>query len=418
MTKSNYIISVKIKIMAISKIYLRNKKGKDGKYPVVIRITKDRKSKIITLLRVNLSDWDEKNNKLKRKFKNENLLLEIKKGKVDNAILNFKKKETEYTIEDIVREIKESRISKADRTNKTNLIVFIDETEKHMIELEKFSSAKTYRGTKNSLIKFKGNNIDFKDVTVDFLEKYEVFLRKNGNSDGGVAFKMRELRSIYNKAINKKLISKDIYPFNRYKISKLKTKNIKLALTKEELKKLKNVDLSLHPHLADAYRYFFFSFYARGINFKDMMELKWENIKNNEIQYTRSKTKKNLRFQLISEALEIIDYYRAQKRETDYVFPILLNNEMTAQQKFNRREKVLRKYNKSLKEIGKIAGLDKPLHSYVARHSFATFMKMEGVSVEKISEMLGHSNVLVTTSYLKDFDDEKLFDANKLLLDI
>ena len=57
--------------------------------------------------------------------------------------------------------------------------------------------------------------------------------------------------------------------------------------------------------------------------------------------------------------------------------------------------------NKDLKEIASLAGIKIPLTTYVARHSFATILKDKGTSVEKISELMGHSNVNVTMTYLK-----------------
>ena len=52
-----------------------------------------------------------------------------------------------------------------------------------------------------------GKRVLFKDVTPTFLEKYEVFLRENGNKNGGIAFKMREFRAIFNKARKRKIRS-------------------------------------------------------------------------------------------------------------------------------------------------------------------------------------------------------------------
>ena len=62
--------------------------------------------------------------------------------------------------------------------------------------------------------------------------------------------------------------------------------------------------------------------------------------------------------------------------------------------------------NKYLKEIVVQLGIDKPVTTYYARHSFATRLKMLGKSTEVISESLGHSNIKTTTSYLDSFDDD------------
>lgn len=82
----------------------------------------------------------------------------------------------------------------------------------------------------------------------------------------------------------------------------------------------------------------------------------------------------------------------------------------------NRKSKKLKRFNNDLKKIAEIVGIDKPLTSYVARHSFATNLKELGVSTDVISQSMGHQNVSITTAYLKDFDNEVIDDANERLL--
>ncbi len=76
------------------------------------------------------------------------------------------------------------------------------------------------------------------------------------------------------------------------------------------------------------------------------------------------------------------------------------------------------RFNCKLKEISKIAKIETHITSYVARHSFATIMKNKGVSTDIISELMGHSNVQVTMTYLKEFDNTTLDNAVKKLDDI
>jgi site-specific recombinase XerD len=73
-------------------------------------------------------------------------------------------------------------------------------------------------------------------------------------------------------------------------------------------------------------------------------------------------------------------------------------------------------YNKELKEIAKICGIDKQLSSYVARHSYANCLKQKGVATDVISESMGHQNLAVTQAYLKELDSSVLDEASELLL--
>lgn len=89
---------------------------------------------------------------------------------------------------------------------------------------------------------------------------------------------------------------------------------------------------------------------------------------------------------------------------------------MTATQIQNRKHKKLKKFNNDLKKIAEIVGIDKPLSSYVARHSFATNLKQIGVSTDRISQSMGHKNIAITTAYLKDFEDDVIDRENEKLL--
>ncbi len=120
---------------------------------------------------------------------------------------------------------------------------------------------------------------------------------------------------------------------------------------------------------------------------------------------------------MLEPVKQIIAYYKTQKRPTDYVFPILLKKNLTPMQIENRKHKTLSKFNKQLKEIAKIQGVEKNVTSYVIRHSFATNLKFAGISTDLIGESMGHHDVSVTKAYLKEFDDDVIDDAMSKLLE-
>lgn len=92
-----------------------------------------------------------------------------------------------------------------------------------------------------------------------------------------------------------------------------------------------------------------------------------------------------------------------------------MHTDLTPKQVAYRKQKVLQRYNSKLKEVAALAGVNRKLTSYVARHSFATILKNLGTSIDKISEMMGHSNVDITKSYLKDFGDAVLDSESEKL---
>ncbi len=394
---------------------LEGKPLSNGKYMVYLRVLKNRKRKKISLgLQCEKEHFvNEQFTKRHPNYQVENNVLLKMKSRALDIIRDFQSNQTDFTLDEF-----EDKFRGNKQSANVKIVGFFDEIIDELTRAGKISNAKAYRDTKNSLVKFKGNRLRFKDITPTFLEKYEVFLREHGNTGGGVAFKMRELRALFNKAVRRKIIPQTLYPFSDYKISKLKSEATKTALSVEEFKLIKNVDLSEYPQLVEAHNYFMFSVYARGMNFKDMMHLKWSDIKNGRIYYVRSKTKGKLNLEIIPPLQKILDYYKAQNRDTDYVFPILLSDDLTPTQIFNRRHKVISRYNKKLKEIAKIAGLDKKPTSYVARHSFATILKMTGTPIEKISEMMGHGDVSTTIAYLKEFSNEDLDEENRKFIDL
>ena len=102
---------------------------------------------------------------------------------------------------------------------------------------------------------------------------------------------------------------------------------------------------------------------------------------------------------------KILDYYEIHNPETSFIFPFMGRENLTEKQMLNRKKKMLKQVNRELKEIGEALGIQSRLSSYVTRHSFATNLKFAGVSTDIISESLGHSNVKITETYLKSFEN-------------
>jgi integrase/recombinase XerD len=401
--------------MATIKILLRNKPNSDNLYPIVLRITKDRKPKLISLgMNCNIKDWDESNQLFKKccsNYTQRNRVLLKMKSKALEIINEFILNEDDFTLAQFEMKFRGRDLSKV------TVLEFWDEKIEDLIKAGRVGNARAYKDTKTSFFKFQKNTkMMFKEITSGVLDKYETYMRSNGSTDGGIAVRMRELRALINDAIKKEVVQEKYYPFKVYKISKLKGKGIKKALLREEIRLIETFDTDMYPHLVDAKNYFLFSYYTRGMNFYDMMKLTWDNIQGDRIYYIRSKTKGRFTIQTLEPVKEILKYYKNQCRLTSFVFPILLREGLTPSQIENRKAKTLKKFNRQLKEIAKIQGLEKTISSYTARHSFATNLKHFGISTDVIGEAMGHSNVEITKAYLKEFGDDVLDDAMKNLL--
>ncbi|MEH6764112.1 MAG: site-specific integrase [Aequorivita antarctica] len=395
-------------------ILIRSKKLANGEHPIVLRITKEKKSKIISLgLSCLKSHW--KSGEISKKnpaASVKNRIILKQKQKALKIIDDFNLDEVDFTLnqfEEMFRGKKSSKVTVAE---------FWKEKISDLNEAGRTGNARAYKDVYSSFFKFQKNkNLVFREITPALLDKYETYLRSKRNTDGGIGLKMREIRALFNDAIKKGIVDEKYYPFKVYKISKLKGKGIKKAITRAEMKLMEAVDTDEYPHLVDTKNYMIFSYYMGGMNFIDLMKLKWDNIHQERILYIRSKTKGRFSVKMVEPVKKVISYYKSQNRITPYVFPILLKENLSPIQVENRKHKTLRKFNKQLKEIAKIQGVKQNVTSYVIRHSYATNLKFAGISSDLIGQSMGHSDVSVTNSYLKDFEDTVIDDAMSKLLE-
>nr|WP_321485533.1 site-specific integrase [uncultured Draconibacterium sp.] len=395
---------------------LRSKKLSYGKYPIYLRISKDRKSIFFrTPYTAEAKEWDSKKGIFKQNatnYLNKNRVLFKLIDQATNVVTELQQKKSSYTLTDVERAIRvESNPAYQ------NVYKFWDELIDEMIKAGRTGNAQVNRDTYNSVKKYnKKKVLNFNDITPTFLDKYEVYLRSRNGTDGGISVRMRTLRALFNFAIKRGLIKPDNYPFKSYRISKLKGKGAKRALTYDDVVKIVNKDLGEHPELVDARNYFVFSFYTRGMNYADMMKLEWKDVIDGQIYYTRSKTKANFRIKILPPVQKILNYYKEHQNGSKYVFPILLKDDMSPTQIENRKKKTLTRYNQKLKEIAKLCKFEKNVSSYVARHSYANSLKQKGVSTDIISESMGHQNLAITQAYLKELDNSLVDEAMEVLL--
>lgn len=402
--------------MAAIKLVLQKSKRADGTYPVCLRVTKDRKSKYFkTIFNVNVNEWEPHAQSFNRNHKNHvqdnRLLLKIK----ERALQIYT--ELQLVDESFSLSEFENAFRVTSNPHNKNFFYLWDELITELKEAGRIGDARIHNEAYLALEKYnKSTRLEFKDITVKYLKKFEGHLRSLGNNDGGISMRMRSIRTAFNAAISRDIITVVIYPFKKYKISKLKSKPIKRALDFEEVMKIIKMDISKYPHLINSHKYFVFSFYTRGMNFADQMSLEWSQITGDKIFYVRSKTKGSFNITILPPVRDILNYFQENSNVTKYVFPLLLRDNMTPIQIENRKKKTLSKYNKDLKEIASICNIEKTLTSYVARHSFANSLKQMGVATDIISEALGHQNMAITQAYLKELDSSVLDEASALLL--
>jgi integrase/recombinase XerD len=294
-------------------------------------------------------------------------------------------------------------------------------------------TADTYLYAVKSLKKFANSErLPFSKVTPEFLRRYEHWMltqgkeiRKKGkdgtvkivripNSKTTISMYLRAVRATFNKAE-----IKDGYPFGKRKYEMPTAQKVKKALTLEEIGMIYKYD-ALPGSTRDRIRdYFILSYLCNGMNMKDLALLKYKDIDSEAIRFVRAKTAgKVSRAVVVPLTIEIgklLDKHGQRPALPDtYVLPILAPG-MNAQQQRTAIDNIVRLMNKELKKIAANIGISVKVGTYTARHSFATVLKRSGVSMELISESLGHTNLKTTEGYLADFEIAKKREAADLL---
>jgi integrase len=217
-----------------------------------------------------------------------------------------------------------------------------------------------------------------------------------GIKNNSIVKYFKNLKTICNHAIRFELIQKN--PINKYS-GKIKTVEA-VFLTSEELESIESHEFKIErlERVKDIFLFCCYSGYAPV----DVMKLSRANlIKDNNgqlwIKTNRQKTGTRANVPLLPQALKIASKYLLTQ---DFLLPKISNQKMNAY----------------LKEIADIVGLEKKLTWYVARHTFATTVTLgNGIKIENVSAMLGHTTIRQTQHYAKVLDTSVMQDMQKLI---
>ena len=291
-----------------------------------------------------------------------------------------------------------------------SVIGFMQEQIQFLSECNHLGTAKNYRSALECLRDYLQNrNLTFRQMTTQFAEQYSEHLLRKGLVRNSLSFHMRILRALYNKAVRKEL-TKQENPFRNVYTGVDRTR--KRAIGKRVISQIIALDLSHSIPLSFTRDLFLFSFYTRGMAFVDIAFLKKENISDGFIRYVRRKTKQQLCIRIEPCIQKIIDRYA--DRSCIYVFPILKSlNEAEA---YSQYRTGMAYYNRLLKRISQMLGLQQGLTFYVARHSWATMARDNNVPVSVISASMGHSSERTTQIYLTSLENSLIDNANRGIL--
>lgn len=349
------------------KVMVDNRRQKDKKrFPLKLRIThKGERKYYSTGYDSTIEEWEVINTANAkgnmRKIKNAITTIENDVEKCISQIIPFSFRQFEKLFFN----------EKTEQNNLKTMFINYMETLKNNGQV---GTALSYETAFKALTRFFPD-FNFKDVSVEFLQKFERSLLAKGRSITTVGFYLRALRTILNLAKENGIIKPEDYPFGKRKYILPTGKNIKKALSIDQIKQVFDFETTPGTSMDKAKNFWIFSYLCNGINIMDIAHLQWENIQRNTISFEREKTKRTnrgnpqkiiaLRDDHINNIIEKWGNNKSERSAKDLVFNII--------EKHDDGEVVRRKVqqfvqttNKWMKQAGVELGFEFKLTTYVA----------------------------------------------------
>lgn len=286
------------------------------------------------------------------------------------------------------------------------------------------STSKLYEYSLDSLLEYHGKDkLTFQTITTNWLKGYERHMvEENGKSKTTLSMYVRTLQAVFNNAIEDGVIVKDEYPFGKRKYSVPKPKGIKKALTADQLKKLYEAipENDLQQKAKD---FWFFSYSCNGMNFKDIAYLRYKNLSDDTLKFSRAKTATTDADQapvvvyLTDFSKGVIEKYGQPDKSPNKLIFSIVDLMDSPDEQYRKLKLFVRFVNQHFLKFAKSAGIDEKISTYWARHSFATTAIRSGASMEYVSEALSHSSMDTTRGYFAGFEDEKKKEIARKLME-
>ena len=393
-------------------VILYHRPGKDGKHQLAIRITKDRKSSYVLLGQyIEKDQWDKKTRKVRKSNPNSarlNAFLVKRLAEVNKTLLTDEIEDKDTTVQEIHKVVVKKRSKNS----------FFAEAQKYFNNLREEGKYNRYTSEKPRIERFeiflKGKDVKFQEITVSLLEQFKAHLKgKYKASERTAVNYMITIRTIFNRAIKSGIVDQKHYPFGKDKMPVRFPDTEKMGLSKDELTKLEEVDLSDFPKMHHARNVWLFSFYFAGIRVSDVLRLRWSDFQEGRLHYTMGKNSKTGSLKTPEQAQLILAQYESLKRHTDdVIFPELkvvddFSDTYLVQRKTSYAVKTLNKY---LKRLGEKLSFEKKLTMHIARHTFGN-LSGDRIPIQMLQKLYRHSDITTTIGYQKAFIYKDADDA-------
>nr|WP_315141915.1 site-specific integrase [uncultured Flavobacterium sp.] len=382
-----------------------NKTNQKGLCPLNCRITLNKERKQFTTgLFVNPNNWENKLQKVNSRdsnYKFINTQIEQIQIKINNIALVFQLQDKNCTLDNIYNRYIGVEIKKKEYV--------LSYYKQYLSKIQKLVGLEIKDNTYNKFVyvgnhleaflkwKYKKADYPLEELSLQFLDDFDYYLKTEKKQEQITINKtIQRLRTPIKQAISEGYLDRD--PFILHK-SKTVRKTV-IFLTTEELKTLEEAVLQ-QKRLSTIQDLFIFCCYT-GLAYNEMTNLEKQNIQIgfddiNWIQMKREKTQRQISIPILPKAQEIIEKYST---DSNRIFPPISNQ----------------KFNSYLKEISAITGIEKRLTHHIARKTFAsTVLLYNDVPMEIVSELLGHSNMVITQESYGKIVQKKVSDEMKKL---
>lgn len=408
--------------MQIKSILDKRRQTKSGKYPVKIRISEKKKQEYISIgILSAIDEFDANsgflilNKKNQREISQKNSLITYLLAQINDIIIDLRKNGKPVTADNIIKIFNEIN------TPRENLLNTFNSYFKKFIEQKKGRTKDIYLTTLRKIKKYFPGDIFFEDINKTWIKEFikkmnnEEIRRKNSIQNGlsinAQGIHLRNIRAVFNEAIDDGVVGLEFYPFRKLKIEKEETRHRNISV--EELRMLFNFSGTDSENYSRDIA--ILTFLLIGINASDLFNL--SEISGGYASYRRSKTGRLYSIKIEPEAAELLDRFRGTKSQL--IFKEQFINTANFLKKVNG-ETIYRNGKKSilkrgLNTIGEAIGVD-GLTTYVLRHTWATIAGKLDIPKETIAQALGHGKKSVTDIYI-EFDRSKIDDANRRVID-
>lgn len=395
--------------MITTKFYLDTRKeSNNGEYPILIRITNNRKVIMFTTgVKAKENHWN-----------GSALTSQDSNSRAKNARLRHIMDEVEKVVyeEEKKESVDNARLKKTISEkvfNKKTQRTFLDIIDEFIQTKDKNGTTKVYINLYKKIEQFDAS-VTLESITPMWLTDFEKKMHSDGYKTNYISIQLRSIRAVFNFAINKEYTN--LYPFRKYKIRTEQTE--KRSLVIEQVRQLR--DYPCEEYQVKYRDLFMLMIYMIGINSADLFLMPPLNGK--KISYIRKKTDKEtatnvrrIEFTLQPEAEEIIKKYAGKK----YMLDVM--------DTYNNHVDFLHRMNIGLQKMGKMQKVGRGgkkviepafpgITSYWARHTWATLAAQLDIPKETIGAALGHAGNSVTDIYI-DFDRKKIDEANRKVID-